>query len=84
MNDVAVALEHVDLLDSLDRLDVELLESLLELLVVRAGSLRCALHLPARGALAADTRRSTELLEALLNVGHVDGVARGEKTGTRR
>lgn len=84
VNDVAVALEHVDLLDSLDGLDVELLESLLELLVVGTGSLGCALHLPARGALAADARRSTELLEALLDVGHVDGVGTGRKTGTRR
>lgn len=54
VNDVAVALEHVDLLDSLDGLDVELLEGLLQLLVIGAGSLGCALHLPARGALAAD------------------------------
>ena len=37
MDDVAVALEHVDLLDGLDRLDIELLQRLLKLLVVTRG-----------------------------------------------
>lgn len=37
MNDVAVRLEHVDLLDLSDGLDVHLLEGGLELLVVGAG-----------------------------------------------
>lgn len=77
VNDVAVALEHVDLLDSLDGLHVKLLEDLLELLVVGAGPLGCALHLPARGALAANARRRTELLETLLEFGHFDGWSGG-------
>jgi hypothetical protein len=34
VNDVAITLEHVDLLDGLDRLGVQLLESGLELLVI--------------------------------------------------
>jgi hypothetical protein len=37
VDDVAVLLEHVDLLDALDGLDVQLLESGLELLVIGAG-----------------------------------------------
>jgi hypothetical protein len=37
VDDVAVFLEHVDLLDGLDWLDVQLLERRLQLLVVRAG-----------------------------------------------
>lgn len=37
VNDVAVTLEHVHLLNGLDGLDIELLEGSLELLVVSAG-----------------------------------------------
>ena len=39
MNNVSVLLEHVDFLDGLDGLDVELLERGLQLLVVGAGGL---------------------------------------------
>lgn len=53
MNDVAVALEHVDLLNSLDGLDVELLQRGLELLVVGARVLVDLLDLPAGSTLAA-------------------------------
>lgn len=42
MNDIPILLEHVDLLNGLDRLDVELLERGLQFLVVRAG---CLVHL---------------------------------------
>lgn len=52
VDDVAVALEHVDLLNRLDGLDVELLQGALELLVVGAGALVDLLDLPARGTLA--------------------------------
>jgi hypothetical protein len=52
VDDVAVALEHVDLLDGLNRLDVELLEGGLKLLVVGAGALVDLLDLPARSTLA--------------------------------
>ena len=52
MNDVPVTLEHVDLLDGLDRLDIELLETLLKLLVVTGGSLRGALDLSPGSSLA--------------------------------
>ena len=38
MNDIAIRLEHVDLLNCLDGLSVQLLQGLLELLVVGAGS----------------------------------------------
>ncbi len=38
MDDVAIALEHVNLLNGLDGLDIELLQRLLELLVVTRGS----------------------------------------------
>lgn len=53
MDDVAVGLEHVDLLDGLDGLDVELLQGGLELLVVGGRAGGRALDLPAGGALAA-------------------------------
>ena len=39
MNDVSVRLEHVDLLNCLDRLNIELLQRCLQLLVVRSGAL---------------------------------------------
>lgn len=70
VNHVAIALEHVDLLNSLDGLHVELLERLLQLLVVGAGPGGRALHLSAGSALSSDPCGSTELLEAFLNVGH--------------
>jgi hypothetical protein len=52
VDDVAVALEHVDLLNGLDGLYVELFQRSLELLVVGAGALVDLLDLPARGSLA--------------------------------
>lgn len=52
VNDVAVRLEHVDLLDGLDGLGVELLQGLLELLVISAGASGCALDLATGSALA--------------------------------
>lgn len=52
VNDVAVALEHVHLLNGLDGLDIELLEGGLELLVITAGPGRGALDLPAGSSLA--------------------------------
>lgn len=52
MDHVAVALEHVDLLDSLDGLDVELLERSLELLVIGTGASGGALDCSPGGALA--------------------------------
>lgn len=57
MDDVSVALEHIDLLDGLDRLDIELLESALELLVIGAGALVNLLDLSAGSALATMSRR---------------------------
>lgn len=55
VDDVAVALEHVDLLNRLDGLDVELLQGALELLVVTAGALVDLLDLSARSTLASIT-----------------------------
>lgn len=52
VDDVSVALEHVDLLNSLDGLYVELLQRSLELLVVGTGALVDLLDLPAGSALA--------------------------------
>jgi hypothetical protein len=57
VDDVAVALEHVDLLNRLDGLDVEFLERCLQLLVVGAGALVDLLDLPARSALASEICR---------------------------
>lgn len=82
VDDVSVALEHVDLLNGLDGLDVELLQGLLELLVVGGGPLGRTLHLPARGTLSTNTGGSTELLEALLDVGHLcEGVCVRKRRG---
>jgi hypothetical protein len=52
VDDVAVLLEHVDLLDALDGLDVQLLESGLELLVIGAGVADDLLDLAAGSTLA--------------------------------
>ena len=62
MNDVAVRLEHVDLLDGLDRLGVELLKRLLELLVVGAGPGGSALDLSPGGSLATAQGVSNQML----------------------
>jgi hypothetical protein len=52
VNNVAVTLEHVDLLNCLDGLDVQLLEDGLELLVIVAASRNSSLLLVSRGSLA--------------------------------
>jgi hypothetical protein len=52
VDDVAVLLEHVDLLDALDGLDVQLLQGGLELLVVGAGGAGDLLDLTAGSTLA--------------------------------
>ena len=62
MDNVAVALEHVDLLNSLDGLDVQLLERSLELLVVGTSGPVDLLDLPAGSTLAAIYRVSLESL----------------------
>lgn len=54
MNDVSVLLEHVHLLDGLDRLDVHLLQSRLKLLVVGAGGLVDFLDFAAGSAFASE------------------------------
>lgn len=57
MDDVAVLLEHVDLLNSLDGLDVQLLEGGLELLVVGISGPVDLLDLAAGSALASIGRK---------------------------
>ena len=52
VDDITIRLEHVDLLDGLDRLHVHLLQCRLQLLVVRAGALVDLLYLSPRCALA--------------------------------
>lgn len=52
VNDIAVLLEHVDLLDGLDGLDVHLLQGSLKLLVVGASGLVDLLDLTAGSTLA--------------------------------
>lgn len=61
VDDVSVLLEHVDLLDRLDGLDVHLLKGRLELLVVGAGGLVDLLDLAAGSTLASDGSRSSVL-----------------------
>lgn len=53
VDNVSVGLEHVDLLDSLNGLHVDLLKSGLELLVVHTRVLRLGLDLTSRGTLSA-------------------------------
>lgn len=55
MDNSAVGFEHVNFLNAVDRLDIELLKGALELLVVRSGGLCDLLDLPPGGALSADT-----------------------------
>lgn len=55
MDDIAIRLEHVHLLNGRDWLDVHLLESGLQLLVVGAGALVDLLDLSSRGALSSAT-----------------------------
>lgn len=52
VDDVAVALEHVHLLDGLDGLNIDLLEGGLELLVIASRAGRRSLDLSAGGTLA--------------------------------
>ena len=52
MDDVAVLLEHIDLLDSLDRLDIELLQRRLQLLVIHSRALVHLLDLSSGCALS--------------------------------
>jgi len=52
VNDVAVALEHVDLLNLLNGLNIQLLEVCLQLLVIGTSSLVDLLDLASRGTLA--------------------------------
>lgn len=55
VDDIAIRLEHVDLLNGRNWLDVHLLESGLQLLVVGAGALVDLLDLSSRGALSSIT-----------------------------
>lgn len=52
MDNVAILLEHVDLLNRLDWLDVHLLQSSLQLLVIGSGGLVDFLHLAAGSSLS--------------------------------
>jgi hypothetical protein len=53
VDDVSIGFEHVDLLNSLDRLDIELLQRRLQLLIVCALTLVDLLDLSSRCALSA-------------------------------
>lgn len=59
VDDVAVLLEHVDLLNLLDGLGVELLQGLEELLVVSAGAGRAALGRTTGSTLATAKEKET-------------------------
>jgi hypothetical protein len=61
VDNIAVALEHVDLLNGLDRLNVQLLESSLELLVVNTRVLWLGLLLSSWGTLSAVIKTSSVL-----------------------
>jgi hypothetical protein len=53
VDDISIGLEHVDLLNSLDRLNIELLERRLQLFVVHTSALVHLLDLSSRCALSA-------------------------------
>ena len=65
MNDVSISLEHVDLLDGLDWLDVELLEGSLKLLVIGTGVSVDLLHLPSWGTLSSIIRPIVSISSSL-------------------
>lgn len=65
MDDVAIALEHVDLLNGLDRLRVQLLQGGLELLVVVGAAGDVALLFMPRSALSTYSARGSPRQSAL-------------------
>lgn len=73
MDNISVLLEHVDLLNGLDRLDIQLLKRALKLLVVRTGRPGNLLHLTAGSTLAAIEKRS------LVHRSIEDGITRGNR-----
>lgn len=81
VDDVAVALEHVDLLDGLDGLDVELLQRLLELLVVAARAGRSPLDLSPGGTLATvsplDEKHNRQQYTTVIRGHRIGAAARG-------
>lgn len=64
MDDVAVGLEHVDLLDGLDGLSVELLQLGLELLVIGVGSGGSTLGGSSGSSLSTVRRKQGQSLES--------------------
>jgi hypothetical protein len=75
MDDVSVALEHVDLLNGLNWLDIELLQRSLQLLIIRARALVDLLDFPARRTFAADTNRRLHPRElGLIHICGLEGI----------
>jgi hypothetical protein len=68
VDDVAVGLEHVDLLDGLDGLGVELLQVGLELLVIVVGTGGRALNRSSGGSLST-ARRNTSVDQFVIGSG---------------
>jgi hypothetical protein len=66
MDDISVALEHIDLLNGLDRLHIQLLQARLQLLVVGTSALVDLLDLPAWGAFATIRRGSLALCSSAI------------------
>lgn len=63
MDNVAISLEHVDLLNGLDGLSVQLLQGLLKLLVIGTGAVGCALDLASGGTLSTKVSSSVACSE---------------------
>lgn len=80
MDDVAVLLEHVDLLNTLDGLDVQLLEGGLELLVIGIGGAVHLLDLAAGSTLASGVWRKQQVSEEFF-CSWVDAPDRGVSEG---
>ena len=67
MNHVAILLEHVDLLNGLDRLNIQLLQRCLKLFVIRPRALVDLFDLPPRGTFTSITTwMSVEILQGAM------------------
>jgi hypothetical protein len=68
VDNISILLEHIDLFDSLDGLDVEFLEGSLELLVIGARVSVDLLHLSSGGTLATITQRKLVIKSFLVQL----------------
>lgn len=82
MDDIAISLEHVDFFNSLDGLDIELLERCLQLLIIHSRALVDLLDLSSRCALSTIARLSAFL--DLVPILHILSTSRVGRIFARR